>query len=201
MQPPLPAGKVRGGEERRPRLPLPQVRAEVSAAARARGRGLSGAPWLSRSRRRWQQLPELSSLSRSLCAGLSPHSRERGGRKAARTDDASHLATALLPHPFSCRPAASSAGLFFPFQSPRPGRLRRALMTRERKRKSRLGERVGAPRAAGVAAAAAAASTAASEQKGGRGGAEWSPSCRLILSPTRGGREGSLFSGFLQGRW
>ncbi|XP_077702510.1 uncharacterized protein LOC144282555 isoform X2 [Canis aureus] len=64
-------------------------------------------------------------------------------------------------------------------------------MTREGKRKSGLRERVGAPRAAGPAAAAAA-SAAASEPRRGRGGAEGSLSCRLILPLTRRRRRGEL---------
>lgn len=54
-------------------------------------------------------------------------------------------------------------------------------MTLGRKRKSGLRERVGAPRAAGLAAAAASA--AASELKRGRGGAEWSLSLPPDLTP------------------
>ncbi|XP_075866698.1 uncharacterized protein LOC142876350 [Microcebus murinus] len=75
-------------------------------------------------------------------------------------------------------------------------------MTLQGKRKSGIGERVGAPRAAGLAAAAAAAaSTAASELKRGRGGAELSLSCRLSLPLTRGRRGALVRSGFLRGRW
>lgn len=106
-----------GGAEQWPRIPLAQVRAEVAAAASARGRGLRCSQ-VSRSRR--QRRPEPSSLSRSLCAGLSPHSGERGGRGAARADDVSRLATALRPALRSPR-AASSSGLGSPSQPPRPG--------------------------------------------------------------------------------
>lgn len=127
-----------GGAEQWPRIPLAQVRAEVAAAASARGRGLRCSQ-VSRSRR--QRRPEPSSLSRSLCAGLSPHSRERGGRGAARADDVSRLATALRPSLRSPR-EASSAGPGSPSPPRRaapPRRCRRARMTLGRKRKSGVG--------------------------------------------------------------
>lgn len=82
----------KGGSRRRPRLPLARTEAKVSAAASARAPGLSDARSLTRfsrslSHRRWrrrQQRPELSSLSPSLCAGLSPHSREGREESGAR---------------------------------------------------------------------------------------------------------------------
>nr|XP_057158167.1 uncharacterized protein LOC130541467 [Pan paniscus] len=144
-----------------------------------------------RRRRRQRQRPELSSLSPSLCAGLSPHSRERGGRRAAPADDASHLATALFPLPLlsvlRLPPLA-----FFPLPATPPWAPLARSDDAPREEEVGIGERVGAPRAAGLAAAAAAAaSTAASELKRGRGGAESSLSCRPILPLTRG-RPGEL---------
>ncbi|XP_021103553.1 chondroitin sulfate proteoglycan 5-like [Heterocephalus glaber] len=121
VQQPPPAGKVRGGRGGRPRLLLAQVVAEVSAAARAPELGPSDAPSRSLSRQQWRQRPELRSLSPSLCAGLSPHSRERGGRRAAPADDASRLATALLPLPILAAPRLAPLAFFPPSPYPALG--------------------------------------------------------------------------------
>lgn len=68
----------KGGSRRRPRLPMARAAAKVSAAASARVPGLSDARSLTHSLSPAAAAapePQLA-VSLSLCAGLSPHSRE-----------------------------------------------------------------------------------------------------------------------------
>lgn len=129
----------KGGSRRRPRLPMARAAAKVSAAASARAPGL----WDARSLTRSHALTGGGGSARSSARCLSRSVRgsrltpERGGRRAAPSDDVSRLATALLP-----LPSPSSLRLpllaFSPhLQPPRPGRLWRVLMTQQGKRKSR----------------------------------------------------------------
>ncbi|XP_051055197.1 translation initiation factor IF-2-like [Phodopus roborovskii] len=140
VQQPLPAGKVRGGSRRRPRLPLARAEAKVSAAASARVPGLSDARSLTRSHALTGGVGSTRSsapcLPRSVRGSrLTP---ERGGRRAAPGDDASRLATALLPLPsLSSQQRLPLLAFTPPLQPPRPERLRRVLMTHQGKRKSR----------------------------------------------------------------
>ncbi|XP_076431427.1 uncharacterized protein LOC121830192 [Peromyscus maniculatus bairdii] len=134
----LPAGKVRGGADggRGSRWP--------GLKRRSRRRPVHGRPVFSdaRSLTRSHALTGGGGSARSSARCLPRSVRgsrltpERGGRRAAPGDDASRLATALLPLPslssLRLPPLAFSPHL----QPPRPGRLRRALMTHQGKRKS-----------------------------------------------------------------
>lgn len=129
----------KGGSRRRPRLPMARAAAKVSAAASARAPGLLDARSLTHSHALTGGGGSARSSARCLSRSVrgSRLTPERGGRKAAPSDDVSRLATVLLP-----LPSPSSLRLpllaFSPhLQPPRPGRLWRVPMTHQGKRKSR----------------------------------------------------------------